>query len=70
MNIFQIFLDFSQYLGTTKACIMVFAFFLGDFVIKKAPAALELRQREGSKLANFLLFDFKSKHCPTIYENY
>lgn len=70
MNVFQVFLSFSQYLGTTKAFIMVFAFFLGDFIIKKAPAALEARQKEGSKLANFLLFDFRSKKCPRVYENY
>lgn len=70
MNIFNIFVDFAQYLGTSRAVLMVVAYFLGDFLLKKLPAALELRQKEGSKLANFLLFDFRSKKCPNVYENY
>lgn len=49
---------------------MVVAYFLGDFILKKAPAALELKQREGSKVANFLLFDFTTRKCPNFYENY
>ena len=70
MNIFNLFLDFAQYLGTVRAVLMVVAYFLGDFILKKAPAALEVKQLEGSKLANFLLYDFHKRKCPRIYENY
>lgn len=70
MNIFNLFLDFAQYLGTSRAVLMVVAYFLGDFIMKKAPAALEVRQLEGSKLANFLLLDLRTGKCPNFYENY
>lgn len=70
MNIFNLFFDFAQYLGTSRAVLMVVAYFFGDFILKKAPAALELRQREGSKLANFFLLDLRTGKCPNFYENY
>lgn len=67
MNVFQIFIDFATYLGTSRAVIMVVAYFFGDFVLKKAPAALEQQAREGNKLVNFFLFDFRTKKCPITY---
>lgn len=70
MNVFQIFIDFATYLGTGKAALMVVAYFLGDALIKKLPAALEQAAENGNKLANFLLYDFALKRCPVVYDLY
>ena len=41
MNLFSIFVDFAQYLGTPKAALMVAAYFLGDFLLKRLPIVLD-----------------------------
>ena len=68
MNVFEIFVSFAQYLGTIKALIMVVAFYGGDFILKKLPAVLDESAQSGNKLANFLLYDFRTKRCPVIFE--
>ena len=68
MNFFSIFVDFAQYLGTPKAALMVAAYFLGDFLLKKLPSVLDESAQSGNKLANFLLYDFCTKRCPVIFE--
>lgn len=68
MNFFSIFVDFAQYLGTPKAALMVAAYFLGDFLLKKLPPVLDESAQSGNKLANFLLYDFRTKRCPVIFE--
>ena len=67
MNVFQTFIDFANYLGTSKAVIMVVAYFLGDTIIKKAPVALEKAAEEGNKLANFLCLNLRDGKCPVVY---
>lgn len=68
MNLFSIFVDFAQYLGTSKAALMVAAYFLGDFLLKKLPSVLDESARQnGNKLSNFLLYDFQLKKCPVTF---
>ena len=68
MNFFSIFVDFAQYLGTPKAALMVVAYFLGDFLLKKLPSVLDESVRQnGNKLSNFLLYDFQLKRCPITF---
>ena len=68
MNLFSIFVDFAQYLGTPKAALMVVAYFLGDFLLKKLPSVLDESVRQnGNKLSNFLLYDFQLKRCPITF---
>lgn len=68
MNFFSIFVDFAQYLGTPKAALMVVAYFLGDFLLKKLPPVLDESARQnGNKLSNFLLYDFQLKRCPITF---
>lgn len=68
MNLFSIFVDFAQYLGTPKAALMVVAYFLGDFLLKKLPSVLDESARQnGNKLSNFLLYDFQLKRCPITF---
>lgn len=67
MNVFQTFIDFANYLGTSKAVIMVVAYFLGDALIKKLPAELEHSAEEGNKLANFLCLNLRTGKCPVVY---
>ena len=69
MNLFSIFVDFAQYLGTPKAALMVAAYFLGDFLLKKLPPVLDESARQNcNKFSNFLLYDFRTKRCPVIFE--
>lgn len=67
MNFFSIFVDFAQYLGTPKAALMVAAYFLGDFLLKKLPSVLDESAQSGNKLSNFLLYDFQLKRCPITF---
>lgn len=68
MNLFSIFVDFAKYLGTSKAALMVAAYFLGDFLFKKLPPVLDESARQnGNKLSNFLLYDFQRKRCPITF---
>lgn len=68
MNLFSIFVDFAQYLGTPKAALMVATYFLGDFLLKKLPSVLDESARQnGNKLSNFLLYDFQLKRCPITF---
>ena len=68
MNLFSIFVDFAQYLGTPKAALMVVAYFLGDFLLKKLPSVLDESARQnGNKFSNFLLYDFQLKRCPITF---
>ncbi len=73
MNILRIafitFMDFTQYLGVTKALLMVSLYFALTAIGKRLPSVLEERQLNGdnSKLVNFLLFDFRSKKSPKTY---
>lgn len=68
MNLLSIFVDFAQYLGTPKAALMVSAFFLGDFLLKKLPSVLDESARQnGNKFSNFLLYDFQLKRCPITF---
>ena len=60
------FIEFAQYLGTAKAALMVACWFALTAIYKKAPAELA-KHKDKSKLANFFLFDFKSKKCPNLY---
>lgn len=70
MNFFRIFLDFATYWGILRAFLFVATYFLGEAIIKKLPAELDEAAHNGNKLANFLLFDFKTKKCPVIYDLY
>lgn len=68
MNLFSNFVDFAQYLGTPKAALMVAAYFLGDFLLKKLPSVLDESARQnGNKFSNFLLYDFQLKRCPITF---
>lgn len=68
MNLFSIFVDFAQYLGTPKGALMVAAYFLGDFLLKKLPSVLDESARQnGNKFSNFLLYDFQLKRCPITF---
>lgn len=60
------FINFATYLGTAKAALMVALWFALTALYKKAPAELA-KHKDTSKLANFLLFDFKVKKCPSLY---
>lgn len=68
MNLFSIFVDFAQYLGTPKAALMVVAYFLGDFLFKNLPIVLDREAKQKrNKLSNFLLYDFQKKRCPITF---
>ncbi len=68
MNLFSIFVDFAQYLGTPKAALMVAAYFLGDFLLKRLPIVLDRSAKQNrNKFSNFLLYDFQRKRCPITF---
>lgn len=60
------FIYFTQYMGIVRALIMVALWFTLWAVYKRAPAELA-KHKDTSKLANFFLYDFKSKKCPNLY---
>ncbi len=69
MNVFEIFVSFAQYLGTPKAALMVAVYFLGDFLLKNLPIVLDRSAKQNrNKFSNFLLYDFRTKRCPIIFE--